>query len=399
MVALALFLASVLLILYHHVGYPVLLHALAEKRRHAQPPPATGPILTDLPRITVIVPAHNEAAVIAAKIVNLAALSYPHEKLSFLIALDGCTDQTRRLAESAIAQSSCPSCFQLLEYPRNIGKVAVLNDCIGQTTSDIVALSDASALVGQDALIRAASHFANPEVGVVCSTYDISQAGGEGERAYWNYQTRIKADEATLAAPMGAHGAFYLIRRSLWSPLAIDTINDDFVLPMTIVLHEYRVVYDRAIVAAEIEGSRPAQDFRRRVRIGAGNLQQVLRLAGLGDPRRGALAFLFWSGKGLRALLPFLLLAVFVSTVMLAMDGYRVFQFVLAGEVAVLALTAVASRGDYALPPKLGRVIYLVQGHVALSMGAILLLTGFKHLAWIVSMSGKSRVRTSDTRI
>jgi len=83
----------------------------------------------------------------------------------------------------------------------------------------------------------------------------------------------------------------------------------------------------------------------------------------------------------------------------LAVDGDRTFQFILAGEIAVLMLAATASIGDVLLPRGLDSLMYLVQGHIALAIGAILLLTGRKHLAWGVSLRAKSRARTSDTSV
>ena len=228
-----------------------------------------------------------------------------------------------------------PGLITLVEYQPNIGKVAVLNDQIARTGSEIVALRDASALVGSDALIRAAEHFRDPIVGVVTGTYSMVLSGTKGETTYWRYQSEVRASESALAGPMGAHGAFYLFRRAAWTPLPQDTINDDFVLPMTIVLHGYRAVQDPAITASELERTKSGQDFWRRVRIGAGNLQQVIRLARLGDPRRGWVSFAFLSGKGLRGILPFLLIGLVLTSLWGGLQGHRVFGFLFAFEVLI----------------------------------------------------------------
>ena len=385
------------LIVYRHVGYPALLRAVARRRRGrgGERASAEPPAPDRLPSVTVIVPAHNEAAVIEAKIANLAALAYPPDRLSVLLALDGCTDETRAIAQAALARLSVGPAWRIVEYASNIGKVAVLNEQIGKATSDIVALSDASALVEPDALIRAAAHFADRGVGVVCGTYRLA-AGSEGERAYWAYQTRVKADEAALAAPMGAHGAFYLFRRGLWSPLPADTINDDFILPMRIVLQGYRSVYDPSIVATELERSQTKHEFRRRVRIGAGNLQQVLRLAGLGDPRRGGLAFLFLSGKALRAVMPFIVIVALAATALLALNGSGIYRLLLAGEAILLGLAlAGLIVGRAALPRPLAWLSYLVLGYAAAAVGSLLLLTGREKKVWWLSTAEKAAAAKS----
>jgi cellulose synthase/poly-beta-1,6-N-acetylglucosamine synthase-like glycosyltransferase len=345
---------------------------------------------TLLPSVTIVVPAHNEAAVIGTKVANLAALDYPPDRLAVVLALDGCTDATAAVARSAIAQAGRPD-FRLVEYPSNIGKVAVLNDQIGSAATDIVALSDASALLTPDALMRAVAHFERSSVGVVCPTYALVRSSSEGERAYWDYQTRVKADESAVGAPMGAHGALYLFRRQLWSPLPADTINDDFVLPMRILLEGYDIVYDPAIVAKELETSTPRQDFRRRIRIGAGNLQQVLRLPGLLDPRRPGVAFVFLSGKALRALMPMILLLAAATAPFLAPRG-GIYTLVVAVEISCIIAAAAAMAVD---AKKLPRVVswaaYMIQGYAAALIGSLVLVGGFKGRVWQLSTAAKAR--------
>jgi cellulose synthase/poly-beta-1,6-N-acetylglucosamine synthase-like glycosyltransferase len=392
----ALFWASIAIV-YHHAIYPILLHQLA-KRRQLQAGSVCAPkaSLDDFPSLTMLVPVHNEEKVIAAKIVNMAALIYPQEKLTFVIAFDGCSDRTKAIAEATISRIENGHLFRLIEYGKNVGKVAVLNDQISAATSELVALTDASAELGEEALIKAATHFSNACVGVVSGTYSVADAGTEGERSYWRYQTQIKRDEAALAAPMGAHGAFYMFRRALWQPLPEDTINDDFVLPMAIALRGFRVLYDSSIPVRELERTGVRQEFRRRVRIGAGNLQQTIRLAGLGNPRRGWLAFLFWSGKGLRSLLPFVLIVAFSTSAMLAAMGQFIYQVITAVALALATVTAlftISGKIGDSLPRPVQSLCYLVQGHAASAAGAILLITGKKAQAWRVSKASKKKLQ------
>ena len=380
-----LFLVAFGLIVYHHLGYPFAIRiCLALWPPRHQKTNAMHAQIADLPSIAIIVPAHNEAAVIEAKIRNLAALDYPADRLKCVVALDGCTDATRALAEAAV-ETVRPGLITLVEYQPNIGKVAVLNDQIARTGSEIVALTDASALVGSDALIRAAEHFRDPIVGVVTGTYSMVLSGNEGETTYWRYQSEVRASESALAGPMGAHGAFYLFRRAAWTPLPQDTINDDFVLPMTIVLHGYRAVQDPAITASELERTKSGQDFWRRVRIGAGNLQQVIRLARLGDPRRGWVSFAFLSGKGLRGILPFLLIGLVLTSLWGGLQGHRVFGFLFAFEVLIAGWALLG----FAVPMRNNRLFsasqYVLDGYLAITLGALLLLLRQDRKVWRMS--------------
>lgn len=384
-IALTVLLLSMMLIVYHHIGYPLLLHVFAKHKRSTRTQvPATLSKASRLPSITIIVPAHNEEAVIAHKIANLAALDYPEHLLRIIIALDGCTDKTHAIAQAALVHLPGKVDIHTVKYPRRMGKIAVLNEQIATAQTDIVGLSDASIMIEPAALRKAASHFTSNDVGVVCAIYKLLSARNEGERAYWEYQTRIMEDEAALAAPMGAHRPFYLFRRALWSPMPPDTINDDFELPMRIVQKGYRAIYDCNIVATELETSLHAQEFWRRVRIGAGNMQQAIRFASLSDPRRGWLAFLFLSGKGLRAIMPFLFVLFFSALLVLAgQESAQLFRFLL---VTLLLLVAMAIAAVFkTLPSRLGAVVqlgYAFEGYTASLLGALSYLTGRTITGW-----------------
>ncbi len=378
---------------YHHAVYPLALRALARSR----PPPPRPPVPRVLPSIAIVMPAHNEEAFIARKVVNLTALDYPREKLSVIVALDGCTDRTYENALAALDDLNDTLRFHLLRYRDNRGKVAALNAGLAATRAELVALTDVSAELPCDALRQAAAHFADPEVGVVCGSYHLASPGSEGERAYWEYQRRIKAAEAAVAAPMGAHGAFYVFRRKLAAPLPEDTINDDFMLPMEIVAQGYRAIYDEGIAVRELETASPQLDFRRRQRIGAGNLQQALRLWRLADPRRPGLAFVFASGKMLRAFMSFLLVLLLASTAVLALQGVALFQALLAGAAAGLAFAgwAIHARPRW-LPRPLEWWVYLVEGYAAALIGSVRYLLRLKRGPWKRADAGPDRPNTPD---
>lgn len=374
-----LFAIMAALVVYHHIVYPVLLPLLA--RRFGKPHTQASLDDSQLPPVTLIIPAYREAKVLPRKLENTQQLDYPPSKLRAVLADDGSTDGTGELARLATRNNTM---WRVHIRPINAGKIAVLNDEIAACQTEIVALSDASALLNSNALRIAAGHFSDPDVGVVCGTYKLDPAAPAGEQAYWRYQTAIKEAEGVLASPLGVHGAFYLFRRSLWQPLAADTINDDVILPMSIVLKGKRCVYDRSIVATEIELPPAEADFRRRIRIGAGNLQQALKLLPLAHPRHGWLSFIFLSGKFMRAMMPFFLGLMILIAGILALAGSTTYQLVFGATL----LTAFAA----AVLPSGNGLAYLIAGHAALGLGAVMYLTGFGHKAWqLSSLVNRSR--------
>jgi cellulose synthase/poly-beta-1,6-N-acetylglucosamine synthase-like glycosyltransferase len=371
------------LVLYHHAAYPFLLRVLGRRfgSRHwgvSRADPET------LPTVGLLIPAHNEERFITQKVRNCSELEYAPGKLSVTLVLDGCEDATEQLAREEASKNVNVE-LNLVCFDRNIGKVAVLNRVIPELRADLVALSDVSAVLKPDALTRAAAQFSDPTVGVVCGTYVMPDDASRGERAYWEYQIQIKSDEAAVSAPMGAHGAFYVFRRKLFAPLDPDTINDDFVLPMRMVDDGWKAIYDRTVVATELEATANKQDFRRRVRIGAGNLQQMLLLRNLANPARPRLAFVFISGKALRSLMPFVLLALFIASVWLAIFADPIWRKVVALQLAGGVLAAAGALFPARSPKMLASFSYWVQGYLASGIGAVLLMTGHARAAWQVS--------------
>ena len=376
-----------MLIVYHHAGYPILLRWYA--KRHPKQPvhenqrayKAEAQDCT-LPTVTILVPAYNEQAWIADKIRNLASLDYPKDKLKVVIACDGCTDKTVEKAQMAIQEAICSDIyFEIHDHKVNRGKVATVNEEIENIESDITALSDVSALISLDALLIAGEHFKNPEVGVVNATYQLCPTGNQGEDVYWKYQTAVKEREASFGSSLGSHGAFYLFRTSLFTPLPSNTINDDFILPMQIVKQGYTAEYETRMVALELEETNTKADFKRRLRISAGNMQQAIELFSLFSPKFKGIAFAFFSGKGLRLLTPYLMIVSLVCSFFL--HDYFLFNFLFWAQIAVYTLGIVG----YLLPKKLSikplsLVSYLVVGHYANFVGGIRYLIGLESTPW-----------------
>jgi cellulose synthase/poly-beta-1,6-N-acetylglucosamine synthase-like glycosyltransferase len=364
---------------YHHAAYPLLLRWLAGRQPEERRPEACG----DLPHVTLVMPAYDEAEHIAAKIRNLAALDYPADRLLVLVGCDGCRDDTAARACAAGREPECAHLrLEVVEFPENRGKVAVLNDLVGRVAQGIVALSDVSALISLDALRLAADWFRDPGTGVVCAGYRFLRPGTPGEATYWRYQTAIKRQESRLGSTLGAHGALYLFRRELFRPLPGDTINDDFVLPMSMVALGRRAVYEPEMVALELERASLATDRSRRRRIAAGNAQQAVRLRALLDPRQGWPAFMFASGKVLRVAMPLCLLVALLGSLLLA-PGSPLFALAAAAQLlAWLAAAAAAVLPERRRPVLLARILYVLGGHVASAHGTLRWLTGRDRGRW-----------------
>lgn len=101
---------------------------------------------TGLPSICVIVPAHNESAVIGSLVESLRQQDYPN--LSFVFALDRCTDDTRKVIETAAAGDPRFHIHEITHCPPDwAGKVHALWTAV----STVPAASSADILLFADA--------------------------------------------------------------------------------------------------------------------------------------------------------------------------------------------------------------------------------------------------------
>ncbi len=290
-------------LLYIYVGYPALVWVLAHL--FGRDPRAAN--IT--PSGTLLIAAFNEEAHIEAKLRNSLALDYPKDRLEIVVASDGSTDATNTIVERFRARG-----VRLLAMRDHLGKAPMLSRIVPLLRGEIIVFSDASSELEPQALRRLLRPFADPRVGCVSGLYRVKPTGdvrGAGEGLYWRYETFLKRQESRLHSILGAHGAFYAIRASLFERLSDSSVNDDYLIPMRIVARGFRAVYEPSAVCWESESAVSLRgEFSRRRRIAVGNCQQVIELAHLLNPWRGWIALCFFSHKLLRTLAPLFMLAL-----------------------------------------------------------------------------------------
>lgn len=369
--AKALFWSAAGLTCFVYAGYPLSLLLL---RTLVRRPVLKRPVE---PSISLVIAAHNEAAVIESKIRNGLALDYPADRLEVVVALDGPTDDTAQIV-SRLADGQR---VRMILYPRRRGKMAVLNDTLPCLRSEIVAFSDATAMLAPGALRHLVASFADPAVGAVSGVYQVTGSDeavlGKSEELYWRYEGFLKAQESLLGSSIGAHGSLYAIRRSLYPFPLPDTVNDDFVIPMRILCEGYRTVYEPKAVA--YEAAHEMAGFNRRVRIMAGNFQQLAAMMWLLWPPRPLGLFCCACHKVGRLLTPFALLILAACNLFLLRAGPYRWAFGLQLVLYGLALAGARWR----LRPQLLRLpYYFCSINAATLVAASHLLRGKEHIAW-----------------
>jgi cellulose synthase/poly-beta-1,6-N-acetylglucosamine synthase-like glycosyltransferase len=335
----AFFWISAALIVYTHLGYPLLLRLLVTLRR--SPPTPAVPADDELPRVSLIVAAYDEEEVIADKVANALALDYPRERLELIVASDGSGDATAERARAAGADL-------VLELSRG-GKLAAQNAAAERASAEILAFSDANSAWAPDALRRLVAPFGDPEVGYACGQVRFLDAGGDNlEGAYWRYEMAMREMESSLAGITAGNGAIYAVRADAYLPLDRSG-SHDLSFPFALAKRGKRSLYVPSARAEEKMVPTMEGEFARKRRMMVG-LWDIVVGERMISPRgySSLYAFELFSHRLLRYLTPFLHLVAFLTNLVLLGSG-TVYVVTYGIQVAVIAAALLG--GSFPLGP------------------------------------------------
>lgn len=303
-------------VVYAYVGYPLMLKLLTLFPRRAGADRAALP----LPRVTLMISVFNEEQVIEEKIANALELNYPRDLLEILFVSDGSTDRT----DEIISRYSDWG-VRLRRYEGRIGKTACLNQAIPLATGEIIVFSDANSKYDRGAIRALVGHFADDRIGFVTGrTRYLSPDGGkvrESVGVYSRIESEIKRLESRVGSCVGADGAIFAIRKALYRPLQSADIND-LVIPLKIIAQGFRGVLEEGAFCFEETAKGGVQEFRRQVRITNRTIRAIVNHLSLLNPiRHGRFSFQLFSHKVSRLFVPFFLLTLFFTNLVLISKG------------------------------------------------------------------------------
>jgi cellulose synthase/poly-beta-1,6-N-acetylglucosamine synthase-like glycosyltransferase len=324
------FWVAVGLLLYTHLGYPLVLAGLARLTRRSPAPRAT-----ELPSVSLIVAAHDEEAVIERKVRDALALDYPRSKLELIVADDGSTDRTAELARAAGAD--------IVVEGSRAGKVATLNAAVERSRGEVLAFSDANSFWARDSLRHLVERLADPEVGYVCGQVRFEAPHGDNQEGlYWRYELAVRSLESRLAGVTAGNGAINAVRRDAYLFLDPER-GQDIALPFQLVKRGWRPVYEPAAIATERMAATIDAEFTRKRRMMTGAWGTMLA-GGMLSPRGyGPLyALEIGSHRLLRYAAPLLHLVALAANVALLAEG-TVYAITLGLQLALLAAAALGA--------------------------------------------------------
>jgi poly-beta-1,6-N-acetyl-D-glucosamine synthase len=363
----ALFWISAAVVAYVYVGYPLFLVAWARmtpRREGRRSAPSSS-----IPGVSIVIAARDEAGRLPARVRNLLSIDYPAAR-QIIVVSDGSTDNT----EAALAPFA-PE-VELVAVPSG-GKASALNAGVARAKFDVLVFADARQTFARDTLTALVAPFADSRVGCVTGELilgcesggrrlladrrgdaapltsgpgaadrrttaerrgHVSSTAGDAVGLYWRYEKTLRRLESRVHSPLGATGAVYALRRSLWRPLPAGTLLDDVLAPMRGVLAGARIVFEPAARAFDITPPDAAAEGRRKLRTLAGNFQILGLEPRLLVPFVNPVWIQYVSHKIGRLVVPYALIGLFAAS--LALAGAHLFYAVALGAQCAAYLLA-----------------------------------------------------------
>ena len=269
-------------VVYAYFGYPAVLVVAARLTRARNNSRFPGDAL---PSISIVIPAHNEAEVIGAKLENTLALPYPGAA-EIIVVSDGSSDGT----EDIILSHRADERLVYIGLSERKGKANALNQGVSRATGEVVVFSDASIILDEHALVEIVQPFADPAVGCVSGEDKI--AGRDGEGLYGRYELFLRRMESRLGSIVGASGSFYAQRRELVQAFP-EGVAPDFLSVLNTVKSGSRAVSSKQAFGYMTSVSDSAIEFKRKVRTLIRGMTALFRKAELLNPVRYPLVCVF----------------------------------------------------------------------------------------------------------
>ncbi len=316
------------------IGYPAVMAALARWRsgRHAR---ATS----WSPSVSVVIATRDDPSVVAARVENLEATAYPADRVEVVVAIDSRAERPIEAYANAVGSRA-----RVVQGDPPGGKATTLNAGARAATGDIIVFADSHQVFAPDA-IPALVHFLGDErFGAVTGALTMDLQSGEHTVLdwLWRYEVMIRRAEAAVHSIVAVTGAIYAIRRVLWRPLPAGLICDDLLIPLHVAMSGSRVGFAENALAHDPRRFTREQEFHRKVRTLTGMLQLCAWEPVVLVPWRNPIWGQFVCHKLLRIATPFLVIAVFLGLLALAVGMFgRALWFALAGFAGAAALATV----------------------------------------------------------
>jgi cellulose synthase/poly-beta-1,6-N-acetylglucosamine synthase-like glycosyltransferase len=381
MIIKIIFWISALLIVHTYIGYPLLLLILDKISKKTK----KIPVESYLPEVSVLMAVHNEEVVIRKKIESLFHSDYPAAKIEVIVGSDFSDDSTDSILSDL---EKIFTGLRVVRFTRRTGKPAIINNLSSLAKGDILIITDANVFPEKTTIRKLVQNFSDRSVGLADSRLINTGLKRDGisipEVAYISMEMKLKNIEGRLwGTMMGPFGGFYAIRKSSYEPLSGNILSDDFRICMNVISKSEKAISDTEAIVYEDVSNNLREEFSRKVRISAGNFQNLKHFAFLLLKPFTIWSFCFISHKMLRWLTPFLWLIAVTANILLIGNSFFFYHLIIL-QVIFLFLPAfdflLKKLNTHIVPLRLFSHLFFM--NVALFVGFIKYLKGIRSGIW-----------------
>ncbi len=275
---------------------------------------------SEVPNISIIIPAHNEEKYIGQKIESIIQSNYPLDKIQVLIGSDNSTDNTDTIVSNFAKKYAF---IQLIPFDVRQGKIKLVEKLVALAQHEILIHTDANVILDVNLLHHLTKHFSNPTIGIVGARIINTEIYKDGisvqESSYIKLENKLKNWEGLIfGTMMGAFGGCFAMRKKLMAKIPTNFIVDDFYLTLRCMEQGFKSIYEMQAKGYEDVSNNWKEEFRRKVRISIGNYQNLIFFKKWLLRPFSAIGFTFISHKVLRWVAWVLIIVSFVSAQLLA---------------------------------------------------------------------------------
>lgn len=305
---------SFIFIFYSYVGYPFLLW-FQKKFKYQKINKVEN---QEFPNVSIVMAVKNGENVLRKRLINFLTLDYPKNKLQIIIISDGSTDHTNSILDEFVAKYL--ERIKSIVYTPSKGKPYGLNKGVALADGEILIFADCRQIFDTGVVAELVANFHDKNVGCVSGELCFRKDQGSNIQVemgtYWKYEKWIRKLESSTGSVVGATGAIYAIRKELYQPLPLQTLLDDVLTPMNIIIQGYRIVFEPKAIAYDTVSKDLSQEKKRKMRTLSGNWQLFNLAPDLFKPWKNPIWFRFISHKICRLIVPFLLLLLLICSLL-----------------------------------------------------------------------------------
>lgn len=229
------------------------------------------------PRVSIVVPTHNEESIISRRIENLLTLSYPQEKLE-IIFVDDSDDNTHDIIQE---YSKKFSNIRLIRFSERMGYSPCMIAGCKAAESEIIVFAEAGSFLDAQAIPHLIRNFKDPNIGAVTGKdviLNVDEKVGKTEDSYLKILNFVRRAESNMDSTIYMKGEAAAVRKDLIKDLKdLESCpgTADTAIALFVRKKGYRVIYDPRVIFYEYAPSTRRGRIRQKVIRGA-NLIKVL---------------------------------------------------------------------------------------------------------------------------